>query len=143
VAKPGASGARPATRATTRLRCPTTDSTGAAGGDSWVAKWGGADTSKVAAGPESTRAEPADTAGDRPIGGGPPRWDAGIGVDGATPATAELLTAASVDDPVDVIDQPAPRYPAALEQAGIMGRVELEYVVEQRVTPSPARCAHC
>jgi hypothetical protein len=54
----------------------------------------------------------------------------GIGVDGAKPATAELLTAASVDDPVDVIDQPAPRYPAALEQAGIIGRVELEYVVD-------------
>lgn len=54
----------------------------------------------------------------------------GISLDDATAATAELLTAASVDDPVGVVEQPAPRYPPALEQAGITGHVELEYVVD-------------
>jgi len=53
----------------------------------------------------------------------------GIGLDEATAATG-LLTAASVDDPVGVVEQPAPRYPPALEQAGITGHVELEYVVD-------------
>jgi TonB family protein len=56
--------------------------------------------------------------------------DPAIGLDDAALATAELLTAASVDDPVGVIEQPAPRYPPALERAGIAGRVELEYVVD-------------
>ena len=42
----------------------------------------------------------------------------------------ELWTANSVDDPVEVIEQPAPRYPPALAQAGVTGRVELEYVVD-------------
>jgi TonB family protein len=39
-------------------------------------------------------------------------------------------TAGAVDDPVEVIEQPAPRYPPVLAQAGITGRVELEYVVD-------------
>jgi TonB family protein len=52
-------------------------------------------------------------------------------VDGS-PATGagELWTADSVDDPVEVIEQPAPRYPPILAQAGVSGRVELEYVVD-------------
>jgi len=54
----------------------------------------------------------------------------GLGLHGAAPATAELLTAASVDDPVAVVEQPAPQYPPALEQAGITGRVVLEYLVD-------------
>ena len=41
-----------------------------------------------------------------------------------------LWTADSVDDPVEVIEQPDPRYPPVLAQAGIAGRVELEYVVD-------------
>jgi TonB family protein len=36
----------------------------------------------------------------------------------------------SVDEPVEVVEQPVPRYPPVLAQAGIMGRVELEYVVD-------------
>jgi TonB family protein len=39
-------------------------------------------------------------------------------------------TSESVDDPVRVIEQPPVRYPPALAQAGITGRVELEYVVD-------------
>jgi TonB family protein len=35
-----------------------------------------------------------------------------------------------VDDPVEVIEQPSPRYPPVLAQAGVAGRVELEYVVD-------------
>jgi TonB family protein len=45
-------------------------------------------------------------------------------------AANELWTAESVDDPVEVIEQPAPRYPPGLAQAGVPGRVELEYVVD-------------
>ncbi len=35
-----------------------------------------------------------------------------------------------VDDPVRPISQPSPRYPPVLQQAGITGRVELQYVVD-------------
>jgi TonB family protein len=42
----------------------------------------------------------------------------------------ELWTAESVDDPVEVIEQPPMRYPPALAEAGIAGHVELEYVVD-------------
>jgi TonB family protein len=52
-------------------------------------------------------------------------------VGGSAPTGAsKLWTADSVDDPVEVIEQPSPRYPAVLAQAGITGRVELEYVVD-------------
>jgi TonB family protein len=65
----------------------------------------------------------------------------GFGPDDATGATLEPLTAASVDDPVGVVEQPAPRYPPALERAGITGHVELEYVVDTtgRVEPGSLR----
>jgi TonB family protein len=65
----------------------------------------------------------------------------GIGPDDATRTTVEPLTAASVDDPVGVVEQPAPRYPPALERAGITGHVELEYVVDTtgRVEPGSLR----
>jgi TonB family protein len=50
---------------------------------------------------------------------------------GTAPTRAgELWTANSVDDPVEVIEQPSPRYPPVLAQAGVTGRVELEYVVD-------------
>jgi TonB family protein len=52
-------------------------------------------------------------------------------IGGAGPAAAGgLWTADSVDDPVEVIEQPSPRYPPILAQAGVAGRVELEYVVD-------------
>ena len=54
---------------------------------------------------------------------------AGSGLLGV-PSTSDLRTAASVDDPVALMEQPQLRYPPALAQAGIAGRVELEYVVD-------------
>ena len=39
-------------------------------------------------------------------------------------------TADAVDDPVTIIEQPKPRYPAALAAAGVSGRVVLDYVVD-------------
>jgi TonB family protein len=50
----------------------------------------------------------------------------------------ELRTADSVDDPVRVIEQPPLRYPPTLGQAGITGRVELEYVVDTSGRAEPA-----
>ena len=41
-----------------------------------------------------------------------------------------VLAAAEVDDPATVIQQPAPRYPPVLQQAGIEGRVLLEFVID-------------
>ena len=35
-----------------------------------------------------------------------------------------------IDDPVEILEQPAPEYPSALSHAGVTGRVELEYVVD-------------
>jgi len=50
---------------------------------------------------------------------------------GARPSMGEEpLTAQVVDEPVVVLRQPAPRYPPGLAQAGIAGRVELEYIVD-------------
>jgi TonB family protein len=49
--------------------------------------------------------------------------------------------AETVDEPVAVLHQPAPRYPAALASAGVDGRVELEYVIDTlgRVEPGSLR----
>ena len=55
-----------------------------------------------------------------------PRPEAGD----ATAVTPQLLSADAVDDPVEIIEQPDPRYPAALAQAQVTGRVELSYVVD-------------
>lgn len=52
------------------------------------------------------------------------------GIGAATAMTAELLTGDLVDDPVEIVAQPDPRYPAALAQAQVTGRVELSYVVD-------------
>jgi len=57
-----------------------------------------------------------------------------IGGIGVVPTTTEAVTGetfldSQVDDPVVQINRPQPRYPPVLQQAGISGRVELEYVV--------------
>jgi TonB family protein len=46
-----------------------------------------------------------------------------------------------VDDPVQLLEQPPVRYPPALAQAGVAGRVELEFVVDTlgRVDPRSVR----
>jgi TonB family protein len=53
-----------------------------------------------------------------------------FGLNAGTPLTTEPLTPAAVDDPVAVIEQPAPRYPLGLAEARITGRVELTYIVD-------------
>lgn len=50
--------------------------------------------------------------------------------DGASFSADSLFADAAVDDPVEIIRQPVPQYPAALAQAGIAGRVQLSYVVD-------------
>ena len=50
--------------------------------------------------------------------------------DHGDPGSLGPLLASAVDEPVGVIEQPAPEYPRALAQARIPGKVELEYVVD-------------
>ena len=52
-----------------------------------------------------------------------------IGGTGPT-VTGETFLDSQVDDPVQPINIPRPRYPPVLQQAGVSGRVELEYVVD-------------
>ena len=54
---------------------------------------------------------------------------AGI-VGGTGPVTGEVFLEAQLDDPVQAISIPTPRYPPVLQSAGIAGRVELQYVVD-------------
>ena len=72
-----------------------------------------------------------DAGGDLPLRAGSLP---GAGLVGAVPAE-------SVDDPVVVLHQPVPRYPPALADAGVSGRVELEYIVDTlgRVEPGSMR----
>jgi outer membrane biosynthesis protein TonB len=73
----------------------------------------------------------ADLLGTAPFRSGSSPGLPGSLVGGSAPTGAGgLWTADSVDDPVEVIEQPAPRYPPVLAQAGVTGRVELEYVVD-------------
>jgi TonB family protein len=73
---------------------------------------------------------------------------------GATPSVAatppDSVTARSsaaprdeleVDDPVQLLEQPPVRYPPTLAEAGVAGRVELEFVVDTvgRVEPRSVR----
>jgi TonB family protein len=55
--------------------------------------------------------------------------------------SAALRGALEVDDPVQLLEQPSVGYPAALAQAGVAGRVELEFVVDTlgRVEPLSVR----
>jgi TonB family protein len=52
-------------------------------------------------------------------------------------SSAALRDEREVDDPVQLLEQPSVRYPPALAQAGVAGRVELEFVVDTlgRVEP--------
>ena len=58
------------------------------------------------------------------------------GLPGADPAGEDslslrgVLAAAEVDDPAVVVHQPSPRYPPVLQQAGIEGRVLVEFVID-------------
>jgi protein TonB len=54
---------------------------------------------------------------------------AGI-VGGTGPVTGEVFLEAQLDDPVQPISIPTPRYPPVLQSAGIAGSVDLQYVVD-------------
>jgi protein TonB len=62
---------------------------------------------------------------------------AGI-VGGTGPVTGEVFLEAQLDDPVQPISIPTPRYPPVLQSAGIAGRVELQYVVDTTGHAEPA-----
>jgi len=53
------------------------------------------------------------------------------GVAGGTgPVSGEVFLEAQLDDPVQPISIPTPRYPPVLQSAGIAGSVDLQYVVD-------------
>jgi len=54
---------------------------------------------------------------------------AGI-VGGTGPVTGEVFLEAQLDDPVQPISIPTPRYPPVLQSAGIAGSVDLQYIVD-------------
>jgi periplasmic protein TonB len=55
----------------------------------------------------------------------------GQGVVGGTgPVSGEVFLEAQIDDPVQPISIPNPRYPPVLQSAGISGSVDLQYVVD-------------
>ncbi len=62
---------------------------------------------------------------------------AGI-VGGVGPVTGEVFLEAQLDDPVQPISIPTPRYPPVLQSAGIAGSVDLQYVVDTTGHAEPA-----
>ena len=61
-----------------------------------------------------------------------------VGGTGPVTVTGEAFLAENVDDPVSPINQPKPRYPPVLQQAGIQGFVEARYVVDTTGRAEPA-----
>jgi periplasmic protein TonB len=59
-------------------------------------------------------------------------------VGGTGPVSGEVFLEAQLDDPVQPISIPTPRYPPVLQSAGIAGRVELQYVVDTTGHAEPA-----
>lgn len=53
-------------------------------------------------------------------------------------STTETFVEAEVDDPVRPLDIPKPRYPPVLQQAGIAGSVDVQYVVDTLGRAEPA-----
>ncbi len=51
-------------------------------------------------------------------------------VGGTGPVSGEVFLEAQLDDPVQPISIPTPRYPPVLQSAGIAGAVDLQYVVD-------------
>jgi len=49
---------------------------------------------------------------------------------GDSSGLGSVLAAAEVDQPAEAIHQPKPRYPPALQQAGIEGRVLVEFIID-------------
>ena len=57
---------------------------------------------------------------------------------GTGPVSGEVFLEAQLDDPVQPISIPTPRYPPVLQSAGIAGRVELQYIVDTTGHAEPA-----
>lgn len=53
-----------------------------------------------------------------------------VGGTGPVEVTGEVFLEAQLDDPVQPISIPTPRYPPVLQSAGIAGSVDLQYVVD-------------
>jgi len=63
----------------------------------------------------------------------------GTGVAGGTgPVSGEVFLEAQLDDPVQPISIPTPRYPPVLQSAGIAGAVDLQYIVDTTGHAEPA-----
>jgi protein TonB len=85
---------------------------------------------------------PVDPVSIPPVTPGPPidpatlRRILSTGNPGPTPAgrdsvtVGSVLDAAMVDEPAVVIHQPSPRYPPVLQQAGLDGRVTVEFIID-------------
>lgn len=59
-------------------------------------------------------------------------------VGGTGPVTGETFLQTEVDDPVSPINIPKPRYPPVLQQAGVSGYVDAQYVVDTLGHAEPA-----
>jgi periplasmic protein TonB len=63
----------------------------------------------------------------------------GTGIVGGTgPVSGEVFLEAQLDDPVQPISIPTPRYPPVLQSAGIAGAVDLQYIVDTTGHAEPA-----
>jgi protein TonB len=59
-------------------------------------------------------------------------------VGGTGPVSGEVFLEAQLDDPVQPISIPTPRYPPVLQSAGIAGAVDLQYIVDTTGHAEPA-----
>jgi len=59
-------------------------------------------------------------------------------VGGSGPVTGETFLQEQVDDPVQPLNIPKPRYPPVLQQAGVSGYVDAQYVVDTLGHSEPA-----
>jgi protein TonB len=57
---------------------------------------------------------------------------------GTGPVSGEVFLEAQLDDPVQPISIPTPRYPPVLQSAGIAGAVDLQYIVDTTGHAEPA-----
>jgi len=61
-----------------------------------------------------------------------------VGGTGPVDVKAEVFTEAELDDPVQQINIPPPRYPPVLQSAGIAGSVDVQYIVDTTGHAEPA-----
>lgn len=50
---------------------------------------------------------------------------------GPVDVKSEVYMSTEIDDPASVVSVPTPRYPPAMQSAGIAGQVKLEFIVDQ------------